>query len=99
MLINYYIYGNKNPPPAMSKIFRQNETKEIENFLSSNEIISSKLKSKIQEEMKSKEQTYHDSFIWLITTREKVTIDVFNVKGEVFETKTFHFKDYPVMLF
>lgn len=97
MLINYYIYGNKNPLPAMSKIFRQTETKEIENFLNSNEVISSKLRNKIQEEMHIKEQKYQDSLIWLISAREKVTIDVFNIKGEVFETETFFFKDFPVL--
>lgn len=82
----------------MSKIFRQTETKEIETFLSVSEKISPKLKNLIQEELQDKKSKYKDSFIWLISENEKLTIDVFNIKGDMFETDTFFFKDFPTNL-
>jgi hypothetical protein len=79
----------------MSKIFRQSETKEIEYYLSTNDKVSPELKRILQEDLHDKANKYKDSFIWLISRNEAMTIDVFNVKGEVFETDTFYFKDYP----
>lgn len=85
------------PPHNMSKIFRNSETTAIENFLSDSDNISCQLKNKVLEDLRSKEQSYKDSFIWLMSRNEAITIDVFNVKGEVFETDTFYFKDFPVL--
>ena len=81
----------------MSKIFRNSETKEIETFLSTSNKISTGLKNKILEELYNKGQRYKDSFIWLISRNEALTIDVFNIKGEVFETDTFYYNDFPRM--
>jgi len=78
----------------MSKIFRNSETKEIENFLSTSEKVSPELKSIIQEELQTKGKRYKDSFIWLISENDKIVIDVFNIKGEVFETDSFYYTDY-----
>lgn len=76
----------------MSKIFRESETQEIETFLSEHDRVTPEFKIKIQEELKAKKNYYKDCFIWLISRREDLTIDVFNVKGEVFETNTYPFE-------
>jgi hypothetical protein len=82
----------------MSKIFRQSESKEIEHFLSTNERVSPVLKKLIQEELHSKGEKYKDSYIWLILRSEAFTIDVFDIKGDIFETDTYYFKDFPTNL-
>jgi len=79
----------------MSKIFRASETKEIEYFLDTNEKVSFKLKDIILDELSQKTKRYSEGIIWLMTESEKMVIDVFNFKGEVFETETFYYKDFP----
>lgn len=78
----------------MSKIFRNSEIKEIDNFLSNNEKVAPSLKEVIQEELKEKTDKYKDSFIWLISRNDVLTIDVFNLKGDIIETDNFFYKDY-----
>jgi hypothetical protein len=78
----------------MSKIFRNSQVQEINDFLSTSNKISSALKGKILSELQDKGRQYKDSFIWLISRNEALTIDVFNIKGEVFETNTFYYKDF-----
>ena len=81
----------------MSKIFRQNETKEIEHFLSTSGKISPALKKTIQEDLRSKEEKFVNNFIWLISRNEAITIDVFDVKGDIVETDSFYYKDFPCL--
>lgn len=78
----------------MSKIFRNSETKEIDNFLSNTDKITPNLKGVIQEELKDKTDKYKDSFIWLISRNDVLTIDVFNIKGDIIETDNYFYKDY-----
>ena len=78
----------------MSKIFRNSEIKEIDNFLSNTDSITPKLKGLIQEELKDKTDKYKDSFIWLISRNDVLTIDVFNIKGDIIETDNYFYKDY-----
>jgi hypothetical protein len=82
----------------MPKILRQFETKEIEYFLSNSDKVSPKLKKKIQDDLKDKADKFKNNFIWLIERNEALTIDVFDVKGDIIETESFCFKDYPVNL-
>jgi hypothetical protein len=82
----------------MPKILRQFETKEIEYFLSNSDKVSPKLKKKIQDDLKDKADKFKNNFIWLIERNEALTIDVFDVKGDIIETESFYFKDYPVNL-
>jgi hypothetical protein len=78
----------------MSKILRHSETQEIEHFLSTSEKISPKLKKILREELKAKGDSWNNNFIWLISRNEVVTIDVFDVKGDIIETESFFYKDY-----
>ncbi len=81
----------------MSKIFRNSDTKEIEYFLSTTDKISAGLKKIIQEELQDKGKKYKDSFIWLISRNERLTIDVFNTKGDIIETDTYPYQDFPIL--
>jgi hypothetical protein len=78
----------------MSKIFRQSETKEIEHFLSTSDKITPALKKILQEELQDKANNWKNNFIWLISRNEAITIDVFDVKGDIIETDSFYYKDF-----
>ena len=82
----------------MSKILRHSQSKEIETYLSTSDKIASELKIKILEELHDKGKKYKDSFIWLIERNKGLVIDVFDVRGDVFETDTYYFKDFPINL-
>ena len=80
----------------MSKIFRHSQTEEINYFLNNNPKISDELKTIIQDDLNEKIKKYNreSNSIWLIERSEAVTIDVFNIRGEVFETDTYFFSNY-----
>ena len=80
----------------MSKIFRHSQTEEINYFLNTNPKISDELKTIIQDDLNEKIKKYNreSNSIWLIERSEAVTIDVFNIRGEVFETDTYFFSNY-----
>lgn len=78
----------------MSKILRHSETQEIEYFLSTSTKISAKLKEIIKAELKKKGEHWTKNFIWLIARNEAITIDVFDMKGDIIETENFYYKDY-----
>lgn len=80
----------------MSKIIRHSETKEIEYFLNNNEKLSQDLKTIIREELTKKGERFKNALIWLIERNEAITIDVFDIKGDIIETKNFYYKDYSL---
>lgn len=82
----------------MSKIFRHNEKESIKSFMEQNPLFSLELKTLIMKELHTKETKYKHSSIWLILRNEIATIDAFDEKGEVFETCSYFFKDFPVTL-
>ena len=69
----------------------------MEDFLSSSDRISPKLKATVLEDLHRKEKIYKNDIIWLISRNEAITIDVFDIKGDVFESDTYFYKDFPIL--
>ena len=78
----------------MSKIYQKSEKKEMEEFLSSSEQISPKLRNILLEDLHHKGTHYKDGIVWLISRNEAITIDVFDIKGDIFESDTYFYKDF-----